>query len=234
MSYTFYAVSSEGLLTGAICGDVFASPPSNHVLAALERKLVEKVQVVVMTDDIALENVRIVLEVEGVGCSNSHYEATLGVSLYPCSLPNRPPMFGWSKERWRRSGFDLKSAYNRPAMHSHQKPGFFERFGWAAGDGDYWTNNSPCLQKCILEANESLHWQNPAMVTLATDRNLSGNGWRDGRSDLRLTTGSSKFGSFEESAPPEEIGLTVGDRSQAITEHGRAQPGDRTVVSRRT
>ncbi|CAJ0581558.1 unnamed protein product, partial [Mesorhabditis spiculigera] len=138
----------SGLLTGAICGNVFASPPSQHVFAALDetrgkagtvlfiinytgdrlnfgfavekyKRAGGKARVVVIADDVAfdtgenrigsrgLAGCTLVMKIAGAmaeqgksmdeiadfaekmnaGC------ATLGVSLYPCSLPGRPAMF---------------------------------------------------------------------------------------------------------------------------------------------
>uniref|UniRef100_A0A1I7ZW64 Triokinase/FMN cyclase n=1 Tax=Steinernema glaseri TaxID=37863 RepID=A0A1I7ZW64_9BILA len=143
----------SGLLDAAVCGDVFASPPSDHVLAALEDVATPagvivfvinytgdrlnfglalerfhgspKSDLVFIADDVALEakdhsvgrrglaGAVLLLKVAGamseegvffeeiVKTTRSINEnlGTMGVSLYPCSLPGKPPMFDLPEEK---------------------------------------------------------------------------------------------------------------------------------------
>ncbi|KAK0410366.1 hypothetical protein QR680_005099 [Steinernema hermaphroditum] len=138
----------RGFLDAAVCGDVFASPPSDHVLSALkevaspagaivfvinytgdrlnfglalERFHGTPKELVFIADDVALEakgdgrgvgrrglaGAVLLLKIAGamaeegavfeeiIGTTrrvNDHL-GTMGVSLYPCSLPGKPPMF---------------------------------------------------------------------------------------------------------------------------------------------
>ncbi|KAI1708401.1 dak1 domain-containing protein [Ditylenchus destructor] len=138
-------------LTAAVCGDIFASPPSTNVSdavsaingpagtlvfvinytgdrlhfgMAIERLRAQnpeaKIELVYVDDDVALESkgegigrrglagstvtfhiVGCLVEHFGIGFEKAHETAskiisnlgTFGVSLYPCALPGKPPMF---------------------------------------------------------------------------------------------------------------------------------------------
>ncbi|CAJ0958506.1 unnamed protein product, partial [Mesorhabditis belari] len=129
----------------------------------------------------------------------------------------------------RKEEADLVKKCVQSACHALiEKRDFLNDLDGAAGDGDCGQTMAHAA-KCILEANESLHWQNPAsllsQLAAIFQETVGGTG---GAIYALLLEAAS--GSFEESAHPENWshGLEIG--LKAITEYGRAQPGDRTMV----